>query len=159
MPARAAARSIPRAGFPPPTSTSTKPSRAASLGTLLTQTLRLSSSYTFTKSEQKSGEFAGKPLNQLPRHLLNVGLDWNPTGQINGWTKVAYRGKESDSSGGASSGSFNQKRYALSTWAVRTSSAGPSRCMRASTTCWTRKCFMTASTMTRCRTDVAIGWA
>jgi len=85
----------------------------ASLGTLLTQALRLTSSYTFTHSEQKSGEFAGKPLNQLPRHLLNVGLDWNPTGQINGWTKLSYRGKESDSPGGASSGSFNQKSYAL----------------------------------------------
>ena len=85
----------------------------ATLGTLLSQTLRLNSSYTFTKSEQKSGEFAGRPLNQLPRHLLNVGLDWNPNAQFNGWTKLSYRGKESDSSGAASSGSFNQKGYAL----------------------------------------------
>lgn len=85
----------------------------ATLGTQLTQNLGLTSSYTFTTSEQKSGEFAGKPLNQLPRHLLNVSLDWNPTGQINGWTKVSYRGKESDSSGAASSGTFNQKSYAM----------------------------------------------
>ena len=85
----------------------------ATLGTQLSQTLGLTSSYTFTTSEQKSGEFAGQPLNQLPRHLLNVSLDWNPTGQINGWTKVSYRGKESDSSGQASSGSFNQKSYAM----------------------------------------------
>ena len=85
----------------------------ATLGTQLTQNLGLTSSYTFTTSEQKSGEFAGKPLNQLPRHLLNVSLDWNPTGQINGWTKVSYRGKESDSSGVASSGTFNQKSYAM----------------------------------------------
>ena len=85
----------------------------ATLGTQLTQNLGLTSSYTFTTSEQKSGEFAGKPLNQLPRHLLNVSLDWNPTGQINGWTKVSYRGKESDSSGAASAGTFNQKSYAM----------------------------------------------
>ena len=85
----------------------------ATLGAQLSQTLGLTSSYTFTTSEQKSGEFAGQPLNQLPRHLLNVSLDWNPTGQINGWTKVSYRGKESDSSGQASSGSFNQKSYAM----------------------------------------------
>jgi len=85
----------------------------ATLGTQLTQSLALTSSYTFTTSKQKSGEFAGKPLNQLPRHLLNVSLDWNPTGQINGWTKVSYRGKESDSSGAASAGTFNQKSYAM----------------------------------------------
>ncbi|WP_249729099.1 ligand-gated channel protein [Acidovorax sp. CCYZU-2555] len=85
----------------------------ATLGTKLTQNLGLTSSYTFTTSEQKSGQYAGQPLNQLPRHLLNVSLDWNPTGQINGWTKVSYRGKESDSSGEASSGSFNQKSYAM----------------------------------------------
>jgi len=85
----------------------------ATLGTDLTRSLRLNSSYTFTTSEQKSGEFAGNPLNQLPRHLLNVGLDWNPTGQINGWTNLAYRGKESMTSGGASSGTFVQKGYAL----------------------------------------------
>src|SRR5690606_21438559 len=85
----------------------------ATLGTQLTQSLALTSSYTFTTSKQKSGEFAGKPLNQLPRHLLNVSLDWNPTGQINGWTKASYRGKESDSSGAASAGTFNQKSYAM----------------------------------------------
>ncbi len=85
----------------------------ATLGTKLSQTLRLSSSYTFTASEQKSGEFAGKPLNQLPRHLLNLSLDWDPTGKVNGWTKLSYRGKESDSSGAASAGNFNQKSYAL----------------------------------------------
>ena len=83
------------------------------LATDLTKSLQLKSSYTFTKSEQKSGDFAGKPLNQLPRHLLNVGLDWNPSSKINAWTKWSYRGKESDSSGAASSGSFNQRSYAM----------------------------------------------
>lgn len=85
----------------------------ATLATELTKTLALKSSYTFTKSEQKSGEFAGKPLNQLPRHLFNVSLDWNPNSQVNAWTKLSYRGKESDASGAASSGSFNQKSYGL----------------------------------------------
>lgn len=85
----------------------------ATLATELTKELKLTSSYTFTKSEQKSGEFAGKPLNQLPRHLLNVGLDWNPSSQVNAWTKLSYRGKESDASGAASSGNFNQKAYGL----------------------------------------------
>lgn len=85
----------------------------ATLSADLTKQLKIKSSYTFTKSEQKSGEFAGRPLNQLPRHLLNVALDWNPTSQVNAWTKISYRGKESDSSGAASSGNFNQKAYGL----------------------------------------------
>lgn len=85
----------------------------ATLATQLSKTLRLNSNYTFTSSEQKSGENAGKPLNQMPRHLLGVSLDWSPSSQLNGWTKLSYRGKESDSSGAASSGSFNQKGYAL----------------------------------------------
>ncbi|TYK70762.1 ligand-gated channel protein [Comamonas sp. Z3] len=85
----------------------------ASLGTQLSRALRLKTNYTFTKSEQKSGEFAGMPLNQLPRHLFNVSLDWSPTAQLNGWLKASYRGEESAPTGGASSGSFTQKSYTM----------------------------------------------
>lgn len=55
-----------------------------------------SSSYTFTKSKQKTGEFAGQPLNKQPRHMLNVGLNWNATSQLEVWTQANYRGKTSD---------------------------------------------------------------
>ena len=79
----------------------------------LSKTLQIKSSYTFTKSEQKSGDAKGRPLNQLPRHLLSASLDWSPSSQVSAWTKFTYRGKESDSSGAASSGSFNQKGYGL----------------------------------------------
>ena len=53
------------------------------------------------------------PLNQLPRHLFNVSLDWSPTAQLNGWLKASYRGEESAPTGGASSGSFTQKSYTM----------------------------------------------
>src|SRR5690606_41987588 len=64
------------------------------------------SSVTFTHYEQRSGEYAGEPLNQLPRHMFNLGLDWNPSDQINAWTKLTFRGKESDPTTGPSSSSL-----------------------------------------------------
>src|SRR5690606_12131110 len=81
----------------------------ATLKTQLTRNLRLSANYTFTKSEQQSGQYAGSPLNQLPRHLFNMGLDWNPTDKVNTWAKWSYRGEESLPTQGASSGNFVQK--------------------------------------------------
>ncbi len=78
----------------------------ATLSMPLTSTLSLDSSYTFTDSEQKSGEYAGSPLNQLPRHLFNVGMDWQPSEAVNSWIKLSYRGKESQPTTGPSSSSF-----------------------------------------------------
>src|SRR5690606_10375630 len=72
----------------------------ASLSMPLTDTLSTTASYTFTDSEQKTGEFAGRPLNKLPRHLFNLGLDWQPNDQLNGWARLSYRGKESQPTGG-----------------------------------------------------------
>lgn len=74
----------------------------ASLSTPLTDNLDMTSSYTFTHSEQKSGQYAGNPLNQLPKHMFNFGLNWQPTSRIESWLKVTYRGKESDPTQGIS---------------------------------------------------------
>ncbi|MFH7587726.1 TonB-dependent receptor domain-containing protein [Oceanimonas smirnovii] len=62
----------------------------------LTQDLRLSSSYTYTESEQKSGEFAGEPLNKMPEHMANASLDWQSTDRLNLWAQANYRGETSD---------------------------------------------------------------
>ena len=78
----------------------------ASLTTSLTDTVTLNSSYTYTYSQQRSGEYAGEPLNQLPRHMFNMGLDWNPNEQVNAWAKLSFRGKESDPTTGPSSSSM-----------------------------------------------------
>lgn len=58
--------------------------------------LDLRTSYTFSDSEQKTGEFKGDPLNQTPRHMANVGLDWAITERLNSWAQYNYRGKTSD---------------------------------------------------------------
>lgn len=74
----------------------------ATLTAPLSEKLSLTSSYTYTYSKQKSGQYAGNPLNQMPEHMFNLGLDWKPTDKLNGWMKVTYRGKESDPTQGIS---------------------------------------------------------
>lgn len=77
----------------------------ASISTPLSDSLRLNAGYTYTHSEQKSGEFKGNPLNQMPFHMANIGLNWQATEKINVWSKLSFRGAESATSGAASSGS------------------------------------------------------
>lgn len=62
----------------------------------ITDTVGFSSSYTFTDSEQKSGEFKGEPLNKIPKHMLNAGLDWQTTAMLNLWIDANIRGETSD---------------------------------------------------------------
>lgn len=58
--------------------------------------LKLSANYTYTYSKQKSGPFAGKPLNKTPKHMANATLDWDPNENLNVWSRVNFRGKTSD---------------------------------------------------------------
>ncbi|SDO21848.1 TonB-dependent receptor domain-containing protein [Vreelandella arcis] len=62
----------------------------------ITPAVRLSSSYTYTESEQKSGEFAGEPLNKIPEHMVNAKVDWQATPDLNLWMQGNYRGETSD---------------------------------------------------------------
>ncbi|MDN3553724.1 ligand-gated channel protein [Halomonas almeriensis] len=82
-----------------------------SLSTPLADNLDLSSSYTYTDSEQKTGEYAGEPLNQLPKHQVTASLDWQATQQLNQWTRVTYRGEESQPTTGPSQGSTVAPSY------------------------------------------------
>lgn len=54
------------------------------------------SSYTYTYSKQKTGDYAGMPLEQLPKHLFTTQLNWQTTELMSSWAKVTYHGKESD---------------------------------------------------------------
>lgn len=83
----------------------------ASLRWPIARTLSLTGSYTYTKSEQKSGQYAGQPLNQLPMHLFVATLNWRPTGELNGWARVNYRGKESQPITGPSSSTVVAPSY------------------------------------------------
>lgn len=67
-----------------------------SLDYAITHALSVSSSYTFTHSEQESGEFEGEPLNQIPRHMLNAGIDWQTSSRLNLWLEGNVRGETSD---------------------------------------------------------------
>lgn len=62
----------------------------------LTPTLGVSTSYTYTDSEQKTGEFKGEPLNKIPKHMFNASLDWQQSEQLNLWMQGNYRGETSD---------------------------------------------------------------
>ena len=58
--------------------------------------LRLSSSYTYTDSEITSGASAGQPLNNLPRHILNLGADWQASSGLKLWGKARYKSSSID---------------------------------------------------------------
>lgn len=49
--------------------------------------------YTFTDSEQKSGENRGAKLTNTPEHVLHARLNWQTTGQLNLWLSGEYRGE------------------------------------------------------------------
>ncbi len=53
----------------------------------------LSGNYTYTDSEQKSGDNKGQPLTNTPEHLANAKLAWQATDRLNLWLKSEYRGE------------------------------------------------------------------
>lgn len=78
----------------------------AAVSTTLARTLDLTLSYTYTDSEQKSGEYKGQPLNQIPKHLASLQADWRVTARLAPWLTVRYRGEESQPVTGPSSSSI-----------------------------------------------------
>ena len=59
----------------------------------ITDYLKYKQSYTYTKSEQKSGDLKGYSLNAVPKNMFNAGLDWDLNDQVSLWTQLNYRGK------------------------------------------------------------------
>ncbi|MFC2492053.1 MAG: TonB-dependent receptor domain-containing protein [Campylobacter curvus] len=55
--------------------------------------LALHTNYTYTQSKQKSGSNEGKSLNDLPRHILKTGLNYDFNKELNFWAQVDYIGK------------------------------------------------------------------
>lgn len=52
---------------------------------------RLSANYTYTDSEQKSGENEGDPLTDTPEHAVNATLRWQATAKLDAWLSAEYR--------------------------------------------------------------------
>jgi outer membrane receptor for ferrienterochelin and colicins len=54
---------------------------------------KLSMNYTYTDSEQKSGDNKGAPLTNTPEHMAHARLSWNTTDRLTLWFKGEYRGE------------------------------------------------------------------
>lgn len=77
----------------------------------LSDALVLSGSYTYTDSEQKSGQYAGEPLTQLPKHQATAELEWQATPALSPWTRITYRGEESQPTSGPSQNAIVAPSY------------------------------------------------
>lgn len=53
----------------------------------------LAMNYTYTDSEQKSGENKGAPLTNTPKHMAHARLSWEASQRVTLWFKGEYRGE------------------------------------------------------------------
>ncbi|WP_231702221.1 TonB-dependent receptor domain-containing protein [Halopseudomonas litoralis] len=75
-------------------------------------------SYTWTDTEQKSGDFKGRPLNNMAKHMFNASLDWQATQRLNLWVQGNYRGETTgDWSTNTGGGRQNGVKYDAYTFA------------------------------------------
>lgn len=57
--------------------------------------VRLRGSYAYTDSEQRTGDYAGFPLQRTPRHRATLHVDWTtPLAGLNIWGAGTYHGRE-----------------------------------------------------------------
>ena len=60
-----------------------------------TDTISLRGNYTYTKSEQKTGDYAGLPLTRTPEHMASLRGDWEtPVDGLKAWAAGNYHGEE-----------------------------------------------------------------
>lgn len=62
----------------------------------ITATLKANANYTWTRSEQNSGPQKGYALNDFPKHMANVSLNWSAANDLVLWTKANYRSDSPD---------------------------------------------------------------
>ncbi|MCO7233226.1 MULTISPECIES: TonB-dependent receptor domain-containing protein [unclassified Cobetia] len=84
-----------------------------SLNQELSHDLALALSYTYTDSEQTSGENKGQPLTQIPRHQATAQLDWQLNHRLNHWTRVDWRGEETQPATGVTSRTVIAPSYTI----------------------------------------------
>ncbi len=85
----------------------------ASVFVPVTETVDVSASYTYTDSEQKTGDYKGQPLTQIPQQLAYGEVNWQATEQLRPWLSATYRGKEMDPVTGPSSRSNIEPGYTM----------------------------------------------
>lgn len=62
----------------------------------VTASLSANANYTYTHSEQKSGDYKGYALSDFPTSMANVSLTWNVLNDLELWTKSSWRSNSPD---------------------------------------------------------------
>jgi len=62
----------------------------------VTSSLRANANYTWTHSEQQSGEYKGYALSDFPESMANVSLTWNALNDLELWSKASWRSTSPD---------------------------------------------------------------
>lgn len=75
--------------------------------------LSLGLNYTYTESEQKSGNNIGQPLVNTPKHMINGNLRWKPTDRLNTWLRTEIRSSRYRGIGVEQTALGDYKGYAL----------------------------------------------
>lgn len=69
--------------------------------------LSAAGNYTYTHSEQRSGDHAGMPLVNTPRHMANAGLTADAGGRLRGWLRGEYRSRRARRTTGAANPAYD----------------------------------------------------
>ncbi|MFQ0814502.1 ligand-gated channel protein [Brucella anthropi] len=60
-----------------------------------TDSITVRANYTYTHSEQKTGDYAGFPLTRTPKHMASLRADWEtPVEGLKAWASGTYHGEE-----------------------------------------------------------------
>lgn len=62
----------------------------------VTSSLRANANYTWTHSEQQSGEYKGYALSDFPESMANVSLTWQALNDLELWSKASWRSTSPD---------------------------------------------------------------
>nr|WP_318383712.1 TonB-dependent receptor [uncultured Enterobacter sp.] len=62
----------------------------------VTPSLKANANYTWTHSEQKSGQYKGKSLTDFPTSMANLSLSWEATDALELWTQTSWRSNSPD---------------------------------------------------------------
>ena len=62
----------------------------------VTSSLRANANYTWTHSEQQSGEYKGYALSDFPESMANVSLTWHALNDLELWSKASWRSTSPD---------------------------------------------------------------
>ncbi|AEF54691.1 TonB-dependent receptor domain-containing protein [Marinomonas posidonica] len=63
---------------------------------LVTKSVSTSLSYTYTDSEQLTGDNKGSPLTSVPLHMATASFDWSVNEKLKVWTSYTYYGEANE---------------------------------------------------------------